>query len=148
MIFERIVVPTDFSAGAERAWALARQLAAGSRTELVLLHVPVEAPLFSEDLRSSRRAASVYAASRRWAREQLDRRVAKARTDGLRARAALQSGGPPWRVIVDRARAERAGLIVIGTQGRGGLHRALLGSVAGRVVRSAPCPVLTVREPA
>jgi nucleotide-binding universal stress UspA family protein len=46
------------------------------------------------------------------------------------------------------ARDERADLVVIGTTGRGGLNRALLGSVADRVVRLAPCPVLTVREPA
>jgi nucleotide-binding universal stress UspA family protein len=38
--------------------------------------------------------------------------------------------------------------IVIGTEGRGGLERALLGSVADRVVRTAPCPVVTVRQPA
>jgi nucleotide-binding universal stress UspA family protein len=43
---------------------------------------------------------------------------------------------------------ERADLIVIGTHGRGGVDRALLGSVADRMVRLAPCPVLTVREPA
>jgi nucleotide-binding universal stress UspA family protein len=43
---------------------------------------------------------------------------------------------------------ERADLVVIGTHGRGGIDRALLGSVADRVVRLARCPVLTVREPA
>jgi nucleotide-binding universal stress UspA family protein len=56
--------------------------------------------------------------------------------------------GVPHQEIVALARDERADLIVIGTHGRGGINRALLGSVADRVVRLAPCPVLTVREPA
>jgi nucleotide-binding universal stress UspA family protein len=53
-----------------------------------------------------------------------------------------------YQEIVTLAVDERADLIVIGTHGRGGIDRALLGSVADRVVRLAPCPVLTVREPA
>ena len=147
MTFHRILVPTDFSPAAEAAWALARRLAADSAARLILLHTPVEAPLFSEDMRSARRTARVYEASRRWARQQLDRRVAEAAAAGLQARAVMQSG-QPWRVIVDRARAERADLIVIGTRGLGGIQRAFLGSVADRVIRLAACPVLTVHEPA
>jgi nucleotide-binding universal stress UspA family protein len=51
----------------------------------------------------------------------------------------------PWRAILARAEAGRADLIVMGTHGRRGLPRALLGSVAEKVVRTAGCPVLTVR---
>jgi nucleotide-binding universal stress UspA family protein len=53
--------------------------------------------------------------------------------------------GPPSREIVDYAEEEGCDLIVMGTHGRGGLNRLLLGSVAERVVRSAPMPVMTVR---
>jgi len=53
--------------------------------------------------------------------------------------------GVPYERIVRAARSKRAGLIVIGTHGRTGLSRVFVGSVAERVVRLAPCPVLTVR---
>jgi universal stress protein A len=56
--------------------------------------------------------------------------------------------GPAATVIVDYAQNEQIGLVVIGTHGRPGLSRVQLGSVAERVVRTAPCPVLTVRDPA
>jgi nucleotide-binding universal stress UspA family protein len=58
----------------------------------------------------------------------------------------MRTGGPAAE-IVGLAIDERADLVVIGTHGRGGFGRALLGSVADRVVRIAPCPVLTVRKP-
>ena len=64
------------------------------------------------------------------------------------ARGRALRTGVPHEEIVALAQDERADLIVIGTHGRGGINRALLGSVADRVVRLAPCPVLTVREPA
>ena len=54
--------------------------------------------------------------------------------------------GVPFEEIVKIAEEERADMIVMGTHGRGGLNRMLLGSVAERVIRLAPCPVLTVRE--
>jgi universal stress protein A len=127
-VFYRVVVPTDFSACAEEAWALAQRVAQVSGSELVLVHV-LEAPLDSE------------------ARETLEQWAAKARQRGLKARTVVKTG-TPHQEIVDLATDERADLVVIGTHGRGGLNRALLGSVADRVVRLAPCPVLTVREPA
>ena len=62
-------------------------------------------------------------------------------------RVTLRTGAA-YDEIVALATDERADLVVLGTQGRSGLPRALLGSVAERVVRLAPCPVLTVRAPA
>jgi universal stress protein A len=56
--------------------------------------------------------------------------------------------GVPWQTIVGLAEKEEADLIVMGTHGRTGLMRLLMGSVAEAVVRHAPCPVLTVRQPA
>ena len=52
----------------------------------------------------------------------------------------------PFEESVKAARGERADMIVMGTHGRSGLERVLLGSVAERVIRLAPCPVLTVRQ--
>jgi len=143
-IFYRIVVPTDFSGCAEEAWRVARRVAAGGG-ELVLTHVLSEGPLFGESLTTNVRR--VYDEARKWADAALEEWVAKARAEGLQARTALRSG-VAYKEIVALATDERADLIVIGTHGRGGLDRALLGSVADRVVRLAPCAVLTVRMPA
>ncbi|MBI4636654.1 MAG: universal stress protein [Candidatus Rokubacteria bacterium] len=79
--------------------------------------------------------------------EEARARAAEARAEGLPVRTQLRAG-VPYREIVAIAADERADLIVIGTHGRGGVDRALLGSVADPVIRLAPCPVLSVRGPA
>lgn len=146
-MFYRIVVATDFSDCAQEAWKLAKRLAAAPGSELVLTHVLTEVPLYGEGVLSTETARKVRAGARKWAEAALEDWVGKARAEGLSARTALRSG-VPHQEIVALAGDERADLVVIGTTGRGGITRALLGSVADRVVRLAPCPVLTVREPA
>ena len=146
-MFYRIIVPTDFSSCSEEAWRLAQRLAGMSGAELVLTHVLTEAPLFREGPFIMPKVREVFEAARSFADAALGEWVAKARAEGLSARAALRTG-VAYQEIVTLATDERADLIVIGTHGRGGLNRALLGSVADRVIRLAPCPVLTVREPA
>jgi nucleotide-binding universal stress UspA family protein len=145
--FRRILVPCDFSPPSEAALATATRLARALGAALVLLHVTVEAPLYSEGPFAGRRVRDVYREAARWARRRLDGLCARARAAGLDARAEVRAG-VPHREIAGRARAARADLVVIGTRGRGGVERSLLGSVADRVVRTAPCPVLTVRGPA
>lgn len=139
----RILVPTDFSAGSERAWAEARRLAVRLGAELVLVHVLVETPLYSEGPFTMKRARGVFDAARAWTVKTLGEWTAAAA--GISARWVLRTG-VPYKEIVRAAARERADLIVIGTHGRGGLDRALLGSVADRVIRLAPCPVVTVRD--
>jgi nucleotide-binding universal stress UspA family protein len=143
--FARILVPTDFSAGSERAWAEARRLAARLGSELVLVHALVERPLYSEGPFTMKRARDVFDASRAWAVKTLGEWTASAAAAGLSARWVMRTG-VPYKEIVGAAVTERADLIVIGTHGRSGLDRALLGSVADRVIRLAPCPVVTVRD--
>jgi nucleotide-binding universal stress UspA family protein len=139
--FRRIMVPTDFSVSAERAWALAQRLARATGSELVLIHVVPRSAW------SIPRADHASEAARKWATEELEDCAGKARAQGLRARVALRTG-VAYREIVALAREEGADLIVVATLGRGGIGRALLGSVADQVVRRAPCPVLTVPAPA
>jgi nucleotide-binding universal stress UspA family protein len=141
----RLLVPTDFSAGSERAWAVARQLATQLGAQLVLVHVLVETPLYSEGPFTMKKARGVFDAAREWAVKTLGEWTAPAVAAGLSARWVLRTG-VPYGEIVGAATRERTDLIVMGTHGRGGLDRALLGSVADRVIRLAPCPVVTVRE--
>jgi nucleotide-binding universal stress UspA family protein len=145
--FHRIVVPTDFSTCAEQAWALAQRLAGGFGSELVLAHVLVEAPLWGEGPFNMDHVRGIYAAARTWGDGMLAQWAEAARSKGFAVRTVLRTG-VPHEEIVALATDELADLVVIGTHGRGGMNRALLGSVADRVVRLAPCPVLTIREPA
>ena len=70
--------------------------------------------------------------------------LARARKSGIRVEAKLLEGVPAEQIVC-MARRRDSDLIVIGTHGRTGLGRLLMGSVADRVLRFAPCPVLTVR---
>src|SRR5262249_4266257 len=145
-VFSRIVVPSDFSACAEDAWALAQRLAAAFSSQLLLVHVLADPPPHEEGPFNLAQAEQVYEGSRRWVEEQLAAWVAQAKDKGLHARVVLRVGAPD-REVVTLATDQRADLVVMGTHGRGGIDRALLGSVADRVVRTAPCPVLTLRRP-
>jgi nucleotide-binding universal stress UspA family protein len=140
----RILVAVDFSPASEEAGAHARRLAALSDAELVLTHVVPEAPRLVGGPLTRERLAEVHTALRRWADDKLTKWAETARPEGRRVRLAVRIG-VPYEEIVDLATDERADLVVIGTQGRTGIPRALLGSVAERVVRLAPCPVLSVR---
>jgi nucleotide-binding universal stress UspA family protein len=82
--------------------------------------------------------------ARRWAERHLAKLREKAKAAGVRA-VALMMDGEPAQQIVRAARSKRADLIVVGTHGRTGLNKFFVGSVAQRVVVTAPCPVVTVR---
>lgn len=77
-------------------------------------------------------------------RKRLDRLVAMAKAAGIRASGTLLAFGAPADQIARLAKSRRADVIVMGTHGRTGFRRALVGSVAARVVAIARCPVLTV----
>jgi nucleotide-binding universal stress UspA family protein len=87
----------------------------------------------------------VFEAQRGWARGALEERAGEFRGTGVPTLARVEVGVPHQR-IVQVAQEVGAELIVIGTRGLSGLERFLLGSTADRVVRTAPCPVVTVRE--
>jgi nucleotide-binding universal stress UspA family protein len=140
-----ILHATDFSSASRPAFAKAIELAKGSRSELLVLHVlnpmvpmigdrPIDPPTYTQ----------LRQASRTWALKQLARLTARARAAGALATAILMEGSEAG-TIARVARSRRASMIVIGTHGRSGIERVLLGSVATRVVSLASCPVLTVR---
>jgi nucleotide-binding universal stress UspA family protein len=82
---------------------------------------------------------------RKSSQKRLDSLVRKAKAAGARAKGVLLNGTPAADTIVRAARARGAGTIVLGTHGRSGVARFVLGSVASRVVAHARCPVMTVR---
>lgn len=142
--FSRILVPVDFQPHSAEAVHQAMKLAAPHSTQLVLLHVdtPADDPKPGDIVYRPR---------------QLTRRTddALARLEAVR-RDIDPSGrcvstrmlrGAPARSIIDVAAQEACDLIVMGTHGRTGIERIVLGSVAEQVVRGAPCAVLTVKSP-
>ena len=141
----RIVHPSDFSRASGAAFAKAVDLAKTNRAELLVVHVLVPTvPMVGEGYVPPKLYEEIEASARAHAQKQLGALVAKAKKAGARAKSLL-SEGVPHEQITRAARSKRADLVVIGTHGRTGLAKFFLGSVAGRVVSIAPCPVLTVR---
>ncbi len=140
----KVLLPTDFSEGAEQAQAEAMRLARALGAELIVLHVLVPLAHQGEALLGPAELDRLQERQRRWAEGNLETRVVEIHRAGVPARGLLW-GGEPAREIVRAAEDEQVDLIVMGTYGRSGLSRLLLGSVADRVVRTAPCPVVTVR---
>lgn len=140
----KILCATDFSEPGQAAEEHALELARALGAELVYVHVSAETMLYGEAAFAVGDVQRVYDAQRRWAQDTLAARVAAAVKAGVAARSILRVGAP-FEQIVGTAAEERADMLVLGTHGRTGLDRLLMGSVAERVVRLSPCPVLTVR---
>jgi nucleotide-binding universal stress UspA family protein len=141
---KHILVPHDFSDTAEHALAFALNLAEKLGSRVTVLHVSdVPGYAFPE---GPALTVQMIGEVERAARVALDGVVERARRPGVPLDAQLRQGSP-WREIEAAAREMKTDLIAIGTHGRRGLARALLGSVAEKVVRTAPCAVLTVHAP-
>jgi nucleotide-binding universal stress UspA family protein len=141
-MFQRILCAIDFSETAEAAWAAACELAHTQRAELILVHVFTELPVYPDV--AVLEVQRLWEEQRAWVERELTERVRAATARGLTARWELKTGVAP-ESIVETAGEAGTDLIVIGTHGRTGLSRLVIGSVAERVVRLAPCPVLTMK---
>jgi universal stress protein A len=141
--FEHIVVATDFGSSSVGAVHLAAAMAERFDARLTVLHVVHDTP------RTHPAAASVPVLPSARRRELAAKRELDAFLDELAARGPLEAGfvrfGEPASEIVAFAFESACDLVVVGTHGRRRLTRWLLGSVAERVARRAPVPVLTVR---
>ena len=142
---QRILHPSDFSRASGAAFAKALELARANRAELWLVHVlgPI-VPMVGDGYVSPQLFEQLEASARSQAEKELGALVAKAKKAGVTAKTMLLDG-VAHEQIVRAARSKRADLIVIGTHGRTGVAKLFLGSVAGRVVSVAHCPVMTVR---
>jgi universal stress protein A len=141
----RILLASDFSKASRKAFAVAVMMAKQNRTSLTVLHVIAPmAPIAPDQYIGPETWRELDVEARRWARQKVAALTAKARKSGVRAEGLVADGSPAPQ-IVRIAKSKRFDLVIIGTHGRTGLARFFLGSVAGRVVSTAPCPVMTVR---
>jgi len=140
---KRILHPTDFSPAAEPAFDYALQAARRDGAVLILVHVIEPTSPLADDVYVALPGLAREAAEAATCRE-FDGLLARAKAVDVAANDVLRCGRPAEE-IVKVAESELADLIVMGTHGRRGLRRLMLGSVAQHVVATAPCPVVTVR---
>jgi len=148
MSWKTILVPHDFSSNANHAAAMARDVAKSHGARLILLHVahlPLglddDAIIIPKEGAPPLRAVDMAVGG---AREHLDDLAARLRQDGVEV-ATMIAVGNVVDEILGAARREDVDLIVMGTAGRTGVSRLVVGSVTEKVVREAPVPVLTLR---
>jgi nucleotide-binding universal stress UspA family protein len=142
----KILAPTDFSAHAENAVRFACALAERLGAELHLLHILSEiVPTGPDPLLTPVLPPEYYRESETQSRQALAKLLEPSWGTPPMVEIAVRWDSPV-EGIVEYAREAGMGLIVIATHGRTGLSHALLGSVAERIVREAPCPVLTIRS--
>jgi nucleotide-binding universal stress UspA family protein len=141
--FQRIMVATDLSPTSEPAIREAIALAKENGAELLFAHayeIPGVIGVHSV-------SAGFYAQWERDVRESVENRLQKlverAAKEGLHAEPVVLAG-QPYEEIAKAAKTREADLVVMGTHGRKGVARFFLGSVAARVISTAPCPVMTV----
>jgi nucleotide-binding universal stress UspA family protein len=146
LTLKTVLVPTDFSDASESALRYGKAMAEKFGASLHVVHV-------MEDLLAHAWAAEVYVSSMPQLRDEIEKEsrqrlgalLGDEERKKLRAETELLAGNP-FLEIIRYAKAHDIDLIVMGTHGRGPIAHMLLGSVAEKVVRKSPCPVLTVRE--
>jgi nucleotide-binding universal stress UspA family protein len=148
IVLKRILVATDFSEPSDAALSYGRELARTFGAQMLVTHVVDnvltrayggDGFVFTDpDLQHDVEASAL---------RQLEGLISAEDREVLRAEALILTSNTPAFALVDYARTHEIDLIVMGTHGRGAVAHLLMGSVAERVVRTAPCPVLTVRHP-
>lgn len=140
----RILYASDFSPASRAAFVRAVAQAKRDHAELLIAHVmtpPV--PMMVDGYMTPATWEAFERGYRKVSQKKLDALIAKAKAAGARVRGLLLEGTPAAQIL-RAAKSKHAGLIVVGTHGRTGIARFVLGSVAARVVAGARCPVLTV----
>ena len=144
--FRRILVATDLSATSDRAIRFAGQLAAPAKAPVELFHIVEAMPREDRFLVLTAPFPKIQRMIMQEAREELGRRAR--RLIGNRApftvRVEFGDAFPTLQARVTRGRP-RVDILVLGTHGRSGLAHAMMGSLAEKMVRAAPCPVLVVK---
>jgi nucleotide-binding universal stress UspA family protein len=142
MEISRVVLPTDLSESADRALKQAVEIAVQHRAKLEVLHVVTLESLDSADLQKELETYMTRVEKEVF--EDLATRSEGIKTRGVAVETVVLRRTYPIEAILDRIREIPPDVVVMGTHGRRGLTRLLLGSVASRVVQEASCPVMTV----
>lgn len=146
MNIHKILVPVDFSAQSKQAVASARELAEKFSSSLILLHVIQDlAVLLPEGMVGLPPVMPPIEQITEAVENHMKLLIAEQNLQHLPVQVEIRQGSPAAEIVA-YAREKQMDLIVMGTHGRGGLAHLLLGSVAERVLRHAPCPVLTIRS--
>jgi nucleotide-binding universal stress UspA family protein len=143
MTVQHILVPTDFSEYANQALDYAMELAQKLQARLTLLHIIDTTPLGMVE-GASMLPPSYWQELETGIEQSMEESLKRLDDEGLQGETVIVHG-VPFQAILDTAKDKDADLIVMGTHGRTGLIHALMGSVAEKVVRLAPCPVLVTR---
>ena len=142
----RIVHPTDFSSASGPAFRKALELAKDNNAALPIVHVLPALPIMGDAYIASTAYDEMLRAQRAQAEKSMQRLLQRARAAGVRATGTVLDSGAIADQVVRFAKRARADVIVMGTHGHGILARALLGSVAERVISKASIPVMTIKE--
>ena len=146
---QKILVATDFGEAADAALTYAQELGRTFGATLHLLYVTDN--MYTRNLGGEAYVGALPADLQRTvdeaARKRLDAMTIDSRRNGVDAVAVVRTSASPALDITQYAQEQNVDLIVMGTHGRGALAHVFMGNVAERVVRLAPCPVLTVRHP-
>jgi nucleotide-binding universal stress UspA family protein len=140
----QILYATDFSTTSRKALDTALALARAQNCKLTVLNVLAPIVLMPEQYLDAMTMDRLQKQAREWSTRQLTALATRAKKAGVKASVLLREGDAAEQ-IVRTSRTTKSDLIVMGTHGRRGLQKFLLGSVAERVLRAAPCPVVTVR---
>jgi universal stress protein A len=144
-MFPKILLPSDFSECSSEAARVARRLAEHFDSRLAVLHVLDEPAALDPMFRGEVPLEMLRGRMERYARDAMERFLAE-HFQGFPDIETRVASGVPYREILRAAGETGAGLIVIGTHGRTGVEHVIFGSTAEKVVRMAPCPVLSVRQ--
>ena len=143
MTANHILVPTDFSEYANQALDDATELAQNLQARLTLLHVIDTTPLGVVE-GAAMLPPSYWQEVEMSIEQSMEASLKRLDDVGVQGETII-ARGVPFQTIIDTARDHNIDLIVMGTHGRTGLTHALMGSVAEKIVRLAPCPVLVTR---
>lgn len=150
MPFKKILVPTDFSGHAKAAVETALEFASVFGAQVHLIHAyyfDIPPSYIAGDATSFMNVQDILDPIRESAQESVAALIKEVGSDGTNIRGRVLMGHPA-QVILNEAEELKADLIVMGTRGLTGLKHVFLGSTAERVVRLAPCPVVTVKAEA
>jgi len=137
----KIVVPIDFSEHSQKGLRYALAFAAQFEAEVILVHI-VEQMVYPGDWMYPPLAVTDFATEKR--EQMIERLRALDAGSGVTTKHIVRVGRA-WQEVIEIAREEKGDLIILATHGYTGLKHVLLGSVAEKIVRHAPCPVLSVR---